>query len=89
MTRPSREELERRKELADLYTRGVNEGYEGELSGVQAEAMRDILDVFGEDGLQAYLMGIIEGEEDAEEEALDATAEANESPEDLEEEDRE
>jgi hypothetical protein len=69
---PSREELFRRKELSNLYMRGVKEGYEGELFGRQAEAMRDILDVFGEEGLRAYLMGVIEGEEDAKEEEADA-----------------
>jgi hypothetical protein len=63
---PDREELHRREELSNLYMRGVKEGYEGELIGRQAEAMRDILDVFGEDGLRVYLMGVIEGEEDAE-----------------------
>jgi hypothetical protein len=69
---PSREELFKREELSNLYMRGVKEGYEGELFGRQAEAMRDILDVFGEDGLRVYLMGVIEGEEDAKEEEADA-----------------
>jgi hypothetical protein len=72
---PSREDIARRKELANLYVRGVQEGYDGELIGSQAEAMRDILDVFGEDGLRAYLMGVIEGEEDAKEDEADALAE--------------
>jgi hypothetical protein len=88
VTEPPREEPERGTELADLYMRGVNEGYEGELSGDQAEAMLDILDVFDKDGLRSYLMGVIEGEEDAEEDEMDAIAEANESPEDLEEEEK-
>jgi hypothetical protein len=34
--------------------------------------MRDILDVFGEDGLRVYLMGVIEGEEDAKEDEAEA-----------------
>jgi hypothetical protein len=41
----------------------VNEGGSGEL--LDASELLDILDVFGEDGLRLYLMGIIEGEEDA------------------------
>ena len=45
--------------------RGVNEGYNGEL--LDASDLLDILDVFGEDGLRAYLSGILEGEEDANE----------------------
>jgi hypothetical protein len=79
---PSREEIARRKELANLYTRGVREGYEGELFGHQAEAMRDILDVFGEDGLREYLMGVIEGEADAEEDEEEALAELESDDED-------
>jgi hypothetical protein len=31
----------------------------------------DILDVFGEAGLQAYLAGVLEGEEDADEDEED------------------
>jgi hypothetical protein len=38
--------------------------------------MREILDVFGEDGLRAYLMGVIEGEEDAREEEAAADPDA-------------
>jgi hypothetical protein len=79
---PSREEIARRKELANLYTRGVREGYEGELFGHQAEAMQDILDVFGEDGLRVYLMGVIEDEEDAKEDEEDALAELESDDED-------
>jgi hypothetical protein len=65
---PSRQEIARRNELANLYMRGVKEGCEVELFGRQAEAIRDILDVFGEDGLRSYRMGILKGEEDAHEE---------------------
>ncbi len=79
---PSREEIARRKELANLYVRGVQEGYDGELIGSQAEAMREILDVFGEDGLRAYLMGVIEGEEDAREDEEETLAELESDSED-------
>jgi hypothetical protein len=79
---PSKEEIARRNELANLYTRGVQEGYDGELFGSQAEAIRDILDVFGEDGLRAYLMGVIEGEEDAREDEEEALAELESDDED-------
>ncbi len=50
-------------EHANLYMRGVNEGYEGKL--LEAQDLLDILDVFGEDGLRVYLVGVLEGEEDA------------------------
>jgi len=64
------------EENAKLYMRGVKEGYNGEL--LDASDLLDILDVFGEDGLRAYLAGVLEGEEDA-----------NEDEEDLLEEDEE
>jgi hypothetical protein len=79
---PSKEEIARRNELANLYALGVQEGYDGELFSHQAEAMRDILDVFGEDGLRVYLMGVIEGEEDAIEDEADALAELESDDED-------
>jgi hypothetical protein len=50
-------------ENAKLYTRGVKEGYNSEL--LDASALLDILDVFGEDGLRSYLAGVLEGEEQA------------------------
>ena len=50
-------------ENAKLYMRGVKEGYNGEL--LDASDLLDILDVFGADGLRAYLAGVLEGEEDA------------------------
>ena len=56
-------------ENAKLFMRGVNEGYNGEL--LDASDLLDILDVFGEDGLRAYLAGILEGEEDADEDEAD------------------
>jgi hypothetical protein len=70
----NREESARRNELANLYARGVHEGYDGELFGSQAEDVQDIPDVFGEDGLRAYLMGVIEGEEDAREDEEETLA---------------
>ena len=56
-------------ENANLYTRGVNEGRSGDL--LEAPDLLDILDVFGEDGMRSYLMGVIEGEEDASEDEED------------------
>ena len=50
-------------ENAKLYTRGVKEGYNSEL--LDASALLDILDVFGEDGLRSHLAGVLEGEEEA------------------------
>jgi hypothetical protein len=57
------------EENANLYVRGVKEGYNGEL--LDASDLLDILDVFGEDGLRSYLAGILEGEEDAAEDEAD------------------
>ena len=54
------------KEIANLYTRGVNQGYEGH--PLEAQYQLDLLDVFGEVGVRTYLVGILEGEEDAREE---------------------
>jgi len=51
------------EENSNLYVRGVNEGRGGEL--LEASELLDILEVFGEDGMRSYLMGIVEGEEDA------------------------
>ena len=50
-------------ENVNLYMRGVKEGYNGEL--LDASDLLDILEVFGEDCLRAYLAGVLEGEEDA------------------------
>jgi hypothetical protein len=55
-------------ENATLYMRGVNEGRSGEL--LEASDLLDILEVFGEDGLRSYLMGVVEGQEDAAEDEL-------------------
>ena len=51
-------------ENANLYMRGVNEGRSGDL--LEASDLLDILDVFGEDGMRSYLMGVIEGKADKE-----------------------
>jgi hypothetical protein len=64
------------KEIANLYTRGVNQGYEGH--PLEAQYLLDLLDVFGEVGVRMYLVGILEGEEDAEEEEAAADPDAAE-----------
>ena len=46
-------------ENANLYTRGVNESRAGEI--LDDEALLEILDVFGEDGVRSYLLGYVEG----------------------------
>ena len=51
------------EENANLYIRGVNEGRAGEF--LDGEALLAILDVFGEDGLRAYVVGHLEGLDDA------------------------
>ena len=56
-------------ENANLSMRGVAEGRSGEL--LEAPDLLDILDVFGEEGLRSYLMGVIEGEADAAEDEVD------------------
>jgi hypothetical protein len=62
------------KEIANLYTRGVNQGYEGH--PLEAQYLLDLLDVFGEVGVRTYLVGILEREEDAEEEEAAADPDA-------------
>ena len=64
------------EENANLYIRGVNEGCAGEF--LDASEMLDILDVFGEEGLRSYLMGVIEGQEDAAEDEEDPLEENEE-----------
>jgi hypothetical protein len=49
-------------ENSNLYIRGVNEGRSGDL--LEALELLEILEVFGEDGLRSYLVGILEGQED-------------------------
>ncbi len=51
------------EENANLYMRGVNEGRSVDL--LEASELLEILEVFGEDGLRSYLVGILEGQEDA------------------------
>ena len=51
------------EENANLYMRGVNEGRAGEF--LDGDELLAILDVFGEGGLRAYLVGHLEGLEDA------------------------
>jgi hypothetical protein len=53
-------------ENANLYARGVTEGLAGE--PLEGKVLLEILDVFGVDGLRAYIVGHVEGAEDAEEE---------------------
>jgi hypothetical protein len=57
------------EENANLYMRGVNEGRSGEL--LEASDLLEILEVFGEEGIRSYLMGVIEGEADAAEDEED------------------
>ena len=54
------------EENAKLYKRGVNEGSSGDL--LDAHQLLELLDVFGEDGVRAYLVGYLEGVDDAMEE---------------------
>jgi hypothetical protein len=56
-------------ENANLYIRGVNEGYSSDL--LKASDLLDLLEVFGEDGMRSYLMGVIEGQVDAAEDEAD------------------
>jgi hypothetical protein len=56
-------------ENSNLYMRGVNESRNGEF--LEASELLDILELFGEDGMRSYLMGIVEGQEDAAEDEED------------------
>ena len=53
------------EEDANLYMRGVNEAHGGKV--LEASSLLEILDVFGEDGLRAYLVAFKEGEADLKE----------------------
>jgi hypothetical protein len=55
------------QENANLYMRGVKEGYDGEV--LDGGHLLEILDVFDEDALRAYLLGHVEGVTDAMEDA--------------------
>ncbi len=57
------------RENANLYMRGVSEGAVGE--ELDAQELLDVLDVFGEDGVRMYLVGVLEGIEDRAEEELE------------------
>ena len=63
-------------ENANLYMRGVNEGRSGDL--LEASELLEILEVFGEDGLRSYLVGIVEGQEDAAEDEENLLEESDE-----------
>lgn len=54
------------EENVNLYMRGVNEGRAGE--ALEGEQLLEVLDVFGEDGLRAYIVGHLEGIAEAEDE---------------------
>ena len=54
----------------------MNESRSGDL--LDAYDLLDILDVFGEEGLRSYLMGVIEGKEDAAEDEDDLLEENEE-----------
>ena len=54
------------EENANLYKRGVNEGSSGDL--LDAHELLELLDVFGDDGVRAYLVGHLEGVDNAVEE---------------------
>jgi len=63
-------------ENSNLYIRGVNEGRSGDL--LEASDLLDILEVFGEDGMRSYLVGFLQGEEDAAEDEEDLFEESDE-----------
>jgi hypothetical protein len=63
-------------ENANLYMRGVHEGRSGDL--LEASELLEILEVFGEDGLPSYLVGIVEGQEDAAEDEENLLEESDE-----------
>jgi hypothetical protein len=50
------------EEHSNLYLRGVNEAAGG--MELDAQDVLDVLNVFGEDGVRSYLMGVLEGIED-------------------------
>lgn len=57
------------EEYANLYIRGVNEAASG--AELEAQAVLDVLDAFGEDGVRWYLIGILEGIEGRVEEKIE------------------
>jgi hypothetical protein len=44
----------------------------------RASDLLDILEVFGEDGMRSYLMGVVEGEEDAADDEEDLLEDSDE-----------
>ena len=54
------------EENANLYVRGVDKGLRGEQP--DPSMLIELLDVFGEDGLRSYLMGLAEGRDGAQDE---------------------
>jgi hypothetical protein len=50
------------EEHSNLYMRSINEAASG--MELDAQEVLDVLDVFGEDGVRCYLMGVLEGIED-------------------------
>src|SRR5437660_4681501 len=57
------------EEHSNLYMRGVNEAASG--MELNAQDVLDVLDVFGEDGVRCYLMGVLEGIEDRVEQEIE------------------
>ncbi|MCA1730438.1 MAG: hypothetical protein LC751_13830 [Actinobacteria bacterium] len=57
------------EEHANLYMRGVDEAASG--TELDAQEVLDVLDVFGEDGVRCYLMGILENIEDRVEQEIE------------------
>jgi hypothetical protein len=57
------------EEHANLYIRGVNEAASG--AELDAQEILDVLEVFGEDGVRMYLVGLLEGIEDRTEEEIE------------------
>lgn len=62
------------EEYKNLYLRGVNEALD--YAELEAEEIIAVLDVFGEDGLRWYMIGVIEGIEDREEREAEAFEES-------------
>lgn len=57
------------EEYSNLYMRGVNEAASG--AELEAQAVLDVLDAFGEDGVRWYLIGTLEGIESRAEEEIE------------------
>ena len=62
------------RSLTSTHGVSVNQGYEGR--PLEAQYLIDLLDVFGEVGVRMYLVGILEGQEDAQEEEAAADPDA-------------